>query len=222
MVFKIKQYIICIFCLLPIFSEIIVAPVAVIRNDFGEFAAQFSIDNMINQTNNLVDFNSGVDDFDDFAALNPTATSNNVATQFFGENNNVGPIIDFDLGELFQISQLGLFNNQNRGFEDVDIFTATQADFSDAIFVGNFTFALSGDAAQDSPFEVRNLGNNIGQFVRFDVNSFGTNILGGKQITFGVNAASVPEPSVYLLLAFLLFLVFIKKNASPKPEKIKL
>ena len=81
---------------------------------------------------------------------------------------------------------MGLFSNQARGFVDVDIYTATQADFSDAVFNGNFTFTLTGNADEDSPFEVRALGGNVGRYVRLDVISYATTILGGKQITFGV------------------------------------
>ena len=195
-------------------AAVILSPTAIINNNFGEYAPSTSQENMINQSGLSTGFISGVTDFDTYIAGNPTANCNNCAPQYFGVDGAYSGVIDFDLGGIFSVNQLALGNNDARGITSFEIFTSDSASFTGAVSVGVFSSTVSGDAQLNRPIEVFDLLDTNAQFVRLEVYSHATSILGISELAFDVAPpSSVPVPAaVWLFGSGLLGLVGLARR----------
>lgn len=181
-------------------AGVVVGPTSVINNDFGEWNASYSQNNMINQSTLSAGYVSGVTDFDTYAAGNPTANCNNCTPYYFGKGDIGSGNIDFDLGGVYSVDRFGLWNGGYRGIINAELFTSITADFASATSVGVINPTRSGSADLRENLQVFDLIDTNAQFVRLSIYSHATNILGVAGVAFDVNSSSVPEPATLALL----------------------
>lgn len=123
------------------------AEAAVIRSPISatatsEFSSSISIGNTINQSGLNLGFTSGVTDFDAYLAQNPTH-SLIALNEWFTQEGVTSATIDYDLGAVFNIDRLALWNEESSGIGSFDILTST-----DGI---SYTLQAAGLLPPDNP-----------------------------------------------------------------------
>ena len=178
------------------------APVASTHNDFGEFDATLDIGNVFDQSGLSANYVSGVTEFDTFLAdhlpaVNSLTYGSTIDPSFPGN-------IDFDLGNLYTISKVGLWNMWfNRGIEEFTVFTDDNPAFSSASNVGTFT-AATQLAPDPYPKQVFDVTDSNGRYVRFRVESSHFSItLNFGEIAMETSVNPVPEPSTFAVWPLL-------------------
>lgn len=195
---------------------LIISPVSATAS--SEYDANFSITNTINQSGLSTGFNSGVDDFDTYLASNPTHTLVALGNEWFTPEDVTNATVTYDLGNLFNINRLALWNEESSGIGSFDISVST-----DNINYFNVASSLNpfDNPLNNYPAEVFGFGASNARYVRFDVsgcpqpNPGSFNGCGIGEVAFGTFAtAEVPEPAstAGVGVAFLLGTLARKKS----------
>ena len=79
-------------------AAIIRSPISVTTDSSG------NINSTIDQSGLTIGFNSGVDDFDDYFALDPLHSV--IFSSWVGDYGDITPTFDYDLGHIFEIDRL--------------------------------------------------------------------------------------------------------------------
>lgn len=171
----------------PSWAGAILSPVAVIHNGIGNYAGFVGFPEttdetpMFNQSGLSAHFTSGVTGFGDFIGLNPT---HNPGSPEIG-NGWISPAycpctgaIDFDLGGVYSIEQMALWNmasNSEANVESIRLYTSLTADFSTAEYAGDFINPQMDSGTEDQlpyPATVFDLADSVGRYVRLEINSY--------------------------------------------------
>lgn len=162
----------------------------------NEFGPDVDIGNAIDQSGLNIGYTSGVDDFDIYLGLNPLHIRTAAANEYFAMSGTTAGIVEFDLGAVFFIDRIALWNEDATGISLLDILVSTNGI--------NFTEVVSNFVPFDNPFnvdypaEVISLGGTFSaQYVRFDMNACPPEFCSIGEVAF--SAAPVPEPSGVLL-----------------------
>ena len=166
----------------------ILSPVSVTGNTLGTFGG--STANIINQSG-IPAFASGVTDFDTYMAGSPTHAVFGGSNAWSSVEDVVTGDLDFDLGGLFQIGKVALWN-QAAASQDINgftILTADNAGFIGATDVGSFNASDANRIGQ-----VFDIADSIGRYVRLRI----TSNHGSARFTtlgeFAVDVSDAPPP----------------------------
>jgi len=180
---------------------VILSPTAVLSNSAATTPGS-PIESTINHAGLLTDFVSGVTDFDLYLALNPQHTPAWIPNEWFAAADVLSATIVYDLGGLYDIRRLALWNEEHSGATDIQLFSCTDAACTSPVPLGFFDVV-------DSPFgvsygaQVFDLTDATTQYLQAIVrgpnvpNRFNAVSMG--EIAFEANA--VPEPSCFVLVA---------------------
>ena len=182
----------------------------------NEFDACCDIGNVIDQSGLSLNYTSGVTDFDTYIGLNPLHTFYYQDNEYFANNGTLTGLIEFDLGGIFSLDRIALWNEEGAGISLLDILVSTDGLIFTEI-LSDFSPIDNPDA--DYPAEVISLGGAFdAQFVRIDMNSCLGLFCSMGEIAFSAEdivVSPVPEPAVVWLLGAGL-IGLIGKRKKPK------
>jgi len=185
----------------PAGAGVILSPIDVVQNTGGNFSALFTIDETIDQSGLSHGFTSGVTDFDSYLATNPLHDYRQAdGGEWYSQSGVPSSIIDYDLGELFNIHRLALWNEDLIGIISMSVSTSADDSFTTPVMAGMFMPAGNG-LNSPYPAQVFNLAPSVGRYVRLEVTAGPSFAVSMGEIAFDVTPlAAVPEPSTLLLL----------------------
>ena len=162
----------------------------------------YSATNIINESGLSIPYISGVDNFDTYMALNPTHSYVAAGNEWFAAQNVLGSII-FDLGKVYNIGKLALWNEDSQGIEGFTVSTST--DNNTWTTVGTFT-ATNNLVNVDYPADIFLLTTSLAQYVKITITGLYRNELypTGQNVYWPslgeVAFDAVPEPATLVLL----------------------
>ncbi len=173
--------------------------------------------NVINQSGLSTGYTSGVTDAAGYLASNPTHGAD--AGSFWNaELGSTAGTLTFDLGGLWDVQQLVLWNRVPRGFgiRGFSIELATDASFADAKVVGAFIAAQGSEFQTTTPAQVFSFAKTSAAYARVNVaNSYSTCCMSLSEVAFVAEAQSVPEPgTLALVLAALGAVPLVRARAA--------
>jgi F5/8 type C domain len=159
-----------------------------------------SLADTYNQNGLSTKFVSGVTDFDDYLALNPTHTTIYPGYEWFSDLYPQRVTVTYDLGSIKSIDRLALWNEESAGIGRLDLSYST-----DNI---NFLSLASGlsplDTLDNYPAQVFSFTKTDARYVRFEAsacpqhntrsNYFAGCGIGEVAFSINANTTSVPEP----------------------------
>ena len=180
-------------------AGVILSPIAITNNTLGTYGSipANSIDFTFDGSG-LPAFTSGVTDFATYAAINPSHASFDTTNAWASAAGVFSGVIDYDLGALYAINQVALWNQDGgalQGINSFDILTSDNSSFTGAVNVGSFNASDASTLMQTFA-----LAPSVGQYLRLQINS---NYGGTCCVTLGEIAAdvdTVPEPGTLALL----------------------
>lgn len=182
----------------------ILSPTAIAGNTLGDFDGTTQLTNTINRSGLSAGFTSGVTDFDAYIAGNPTHVCCPFnGNEWFSTSGVLAGTLTYDLGALYSISSLALWNEDIEGISRFALSVADNAGFVGATNLGAFVVNDSVDFVSYSA-QVFAFGATSGRYVRLEVASAGQQFTSMGELAVrvdppGVNA--VPEPASLALLA---------------------
>lgn len=184
-------------------ASTIVGASGITQNTMGVRDGDVDIGNIIDQSGLSSSYASGVTDFDAYLAGSPSHASAARDNDWFADPGVTSGIIDFDLGSVYSLDRVAIWNEDATGVAQVNIFTALDSLFTGTTFVGTFT--LSNNAReQDYLADVLTLTSiTDARYVRFaivdaypDERGFADQASLGE-VAFSVS--TVPLPAAILL-----------------------
>ncbi|MGR3320199.1 MAG: PEP-CTERM sorting domain-containing protein [Candidatus Anammoxibacter sp.] len=187
-------------------ADLIIQAVSVTSNG-GELGPTHPLDDLINQEGLSESYVSGVTDYFTFtsSATHTDPSLENVGGYASLANVNFPVILDFDLGGIFAINKMALWNDtDNQALGEFDIYAATDDTFTSLSLLGMFTGVTqeSGTLAQTFTFN-----SMLTQFIRISANSISPfdTLLNIGEIAFGTGQSQgtgqpVPEPTTVALM----------------------
>lgn len=183
-------------------GQVIIAPTSGVINSggpgFGTLTETF------NQSGLSVGYTSGVTNFATYIGSGPTHTTTFAGFEWFSNSGTTSASVTYNLGSVWFISALALWNEESAGIGLLDLFWSLN---------GTDFFALStGLVPTDNPLadygaDVFGFGPTAAQYVRFDMSrcpqqnpgTFQSCAIG--EVAFAASASVVPEPATMTLLA---------------------
>jgi hypothetical protein len=175
-----------------------------------------SINQTINQSGLSAGFTSGVTNFDAYLAGNPLHTAGG-GTSWFTPLNVTSATIVYDLGDVYAIDRLALWNEEFSGIGSLDISTSL-----DNITFGTVASGLipvDPPVSSSKPAEVFSFGLHTARYIQFDVGncpqSNGGNPLTNNRCSIDEVAFSavVPIPAaIWLFGSGLLGLIGVARH----------
>lgn len=175
-----------------------------------------AIENIINQSGLQTAYTSGVTDFDTYMA-GPAGEFHNVnlpRTDWLSSMYVTTGYVDFDLGNVYTISQMAHWvysNNYNGNVRAFTLLAGEQSDFSDAVTLGTYTATSTRTSSivsgqQYFAPQIFQFAATDARYVRMNIQSnYGLVLTGMGEVAFdGVSPtppAAVPEPGALVLMA---------------------
>lgn len=188
-------------------AGVILSPVAITANNSFPSAEFGNAGNLINQGGLAVGFASGVTDFDSYIAGNPQHTSISTGAEWFTDYNETGATLDLDLGAVFDIETIAIWNDEFWGVGRITMLTSVDGvDFTvlgDLILTDHPTSASSygPDAFVLAPATARYVQFQLGECPQPLSEPEGGCGLG--EIAFEVAGGTpVPAPAMFALFGF--------------------
>ncbi|MBC8018648.1 MAG: discoidin domain-containing protein [Verrucomicrobia bacterium] len=179
----------------PIHAQQILSPVAVLQNTGGNVGGEYSIGLTINQSGLSLPFRSGETKFDEYLALNPTHTTISSLKEWFSFYDITASTIIYDLGEVYSIDRIALWNEETCGTATMRVETSNDPAFGMFKTVGNF-IPNDNPNGPDYKAQVLTLIPSRARYVRLYVtgpqSSPQANVVSMGEIAFSVSA-KVPE-----------------------------
>jgi hypothetical protein len=163
-----------------------------------------SITHTIDQTGLSTGFVSGVTDFDAYLATGPTHTLIFACCEWFGNSGTTTASVLYDMGAVYSVSGLALWNEESSGIGMLDLYIST-----DGVM---FSPLLLGLAPTDNPYadylaDVFNFPATALRYMRFDMSGCPQPIVGSfpacaiGEVAMAVGGDSeIPEPGSLALL----------------------
>ncbi|MES2460965.1 MAG: discoidin domain-containing protein [Armatimonadota bacterium] len=193
---------------LPASAQVILSPTAVLQNTGGNFNSYAGIGQTIDQSGLSTKFTSGVTNFNSYIAGNPLHSTFYFGNEWFSSEGVTASTITYDLGAVYSVDRLALWNEEAAGINTLSVFTSTDPGLVTFTAVGNFTPTNNPDSIP-YPAQVFSLLTTNARYVRLSVTgpqvpNDGTNLVGMGEIAFSTSAAvtpnAVPEPSEWLAM----------------------
>ena len=191
-------------------ASTIISPVAATASsEFGS-ANAYDIGNTSDHSGLSAGFVSGVTDFDTYLAGNPTHTYIADDNEWFTATGVASATVNYDLGSVYSIDRLALWNDEYSGISFLDI--------SISLDNINFTTVASGLVPVDNPLyldygaEVFGFGSQSARYIQFDVGDCpqpdgnSSLLCGIGEVAFSTSAVPIPA-AVWLFGSGLLGLV---------------
>ncbi|MEM1237466.1 MAG: VPLPA-CTERM sorting domain-containing protein [Pseudomonadota bacterium] len=185
----------------------VVAPVSV-TTDLDPLSAAYDVNNVINQSGLSTGYTSGVTDFSTYIATNPTEP-NGTGFTFAGELRTFSGNFVFDLGGLYSVSQLALWNRgpSLQGIQDFSLYSSDTSGFAGGSLISSFTASAgvsnSAAASNGARLQVFGFAETQARFIRLEVSSvYGNCCVSLSEVAFdGAPVSAVPVPASLPLLA---------------------
>lgn len=182
----------------------ILSPTAAIASD--EFSSSFSINNTIDQSGLSSGFVSGVTDFDTYLALNPTHFPD-AGFEWFTSQGVTSAQVDYNLGSIYNIDKLALWNEEGAGIGAFDIFTSNDNVTFNLLLAG--LMPISNPLNSSYSAQVFSFNSTLAQYVRLNITGCpqADKIFDGcaiGEVAFSVNDGdvnAVPVPAALPLMA---------------------
>ena len=163
--------------------------------------SSFTASNTIDQSGLSSHYISGVTDFDAYLSSSPTHTRVNTPNPNYFISTASSGNIDFNMGSMFSISKLALWNypfDNSAGILNFDVFTSNVSDFSILFLVGSFSaLDANGSDLINTP-QIFDLTDSTAQFIRLSINSsFRGDGIGFSEIAFGTSAVPLQQQFGY-------------------------
>ena len=159
----------------------------------------FAIGNTIDQSGLSTGFESGVTDFDTYLASNPTHSTNG-ADEYWGLGGDT-PTLDYDLGAVFTIDALALWNGSIDGISEANIYGSLDGD---TYFLLTTILPLENSGGQRYISEIFSFAAAALRYVQIDIVSCHTPPTGYcrvGEVAFRVaDVNEVPIPAAFPLL----------------------
>lgn len=144
-------------------NHVIISPVAA---SASSDVSSNSIGNTIDQSGLSMGFTSGVTDFDAYIASNPTHTTTFAGFEWFTPQDVLSATVDYDLGGVYNIDQMALWNEESSGIGQFNILVS-----QDNV---NFTTIGSNLSPFDNPLadylaDVFDIQDSLARYVRLEV-----------------------------------------------------
>jgi hypothetical protein len=200
------------------------SPLLVLQNTAGNESPAASIDSTIDRSGLSTTFVSGVTNFATYMAGAPTHSFIYTdGAEWFSLQGQTTGIVDYDLGGIFRISQMALWNEEFSGIETLSVRTSNDPTFGTSTIVGIFN-PIDNPFGADYGAEVFSLLTSDARYVRFDITGPQTPNL-GIYLSMGEVAFATDDPTVVpvpatlpLLLAGLVSLsTFASRSRKRKP-----
>jgi hypothetical protein len=186
----------------PAAAQTIIRPVAATINSGGPGAG--SIADTYNGAGLSTNFVSGVTNFDAYIASGPTHTFVFQNTEWFSNPNTTAATVTYDLGSIFGIDRLALWNEEASGIGSLNLLGSTDGSAFTAFASGLLpTDHLGGAYAADVfAFAAQSV-----RYVRFEMSgcpqpnrqeTYPGCAIG--EVAFRTANVTIPEPSTYALL----------------------
>jgi hypothetical protein len=108
-------------------AAVVLAPVAATVEVGGDAGVAYGITNVFDQSGLSDGYESGVTDFDEFLSFDPKHSTSSAYREWFAESGQTVARIVFDLGAVYQLSSLALWNEEAGGASRIKFSTLTQA-----------------------------------------------------------------------------------------------
>lgn len=179
---------------LPALAGVIIGPTSGVINSGGPGSG--TLTETFNQSGLTSNYVSGVTDFDSYIASGPTHTNIFSGYEWFSNFGTTSASVTYNLGGIFNIGKLALWNEESSGIGLLDLWYST-----DGI---NFSALSLGLTPTDNPLgpnyaaDVFSFASVNAQYVRFDMSrcpqidpgSYASCAIG--EVAFSAN---VPEPA---------------------------
>ncbi len=153
------------------------------------------ITRIINQTGLFNPYTNG-DNLEAYLATNPKHSFVFAGFEWYADRNQVQGNIDFDLGSLFPLASVVIWNEDIQGINQFRIVTAAQSDFGDGVNQGLFN-AVNNPDSRDYSAEQFTFTTTLARYVRLQplsaYNSFDFNNVALGEVAFGVNTRLVDD-----------------------------
>jgi len=194
-------------------ATVILSPGIALANTLGEKNNR-PLSAALDQSGLSAPYVSGTTDFLTYTATTTNATGNG---NIFRSDNPTG-FIDLDLGGLFNITGLALWNvNGSRAVRDFEIFVSADATFSTVTSLAAFTDVTQGNGGVLEAQALTFSSGALTRYVRLQItDNYGHN----NQVSFGeLGFQATPEPSTLVLTACALglFVFWNRRKAISAP-----
>ncbi len=187
-------------------ATVILSPTAISQNTLGNRDANVDIGNVIDQSGLSSAFTSGVTDFDTYLGGNPTHSLAAGDNEWFAPDGEFLGFIDFDLGAVYDVDRVAIWNEDAAGVSRFELITSLDATFAASTSFGFFSLT-NNPRDVDYLADVISLGAvSSARYVRMSIEGFYPDeqnfadqaSLG--EVAFSVTAANdVPEPASLVL-----------------------
>jgi len=142
---------------------------SIISNTLGDRDGNVDIGNSIDQSGLSSGYTSGVTDFDTYLGGNPSHSFAALGNEWFASSAVTTGSVDFDLGGVYSLDRIAIWNEDAAGVSRLDIYTSLDSLFAVNTFVG--TFSLTNNTRNaDYLADVLSLAAITGaRYVRFDI-----------------------------------------------------
>lgn len=187
-------------------ATVILSPTAISQNTLGDRDGNVDIGNVIDQSGLSSAFTSGVTDFDTYLGSNPTHSFLAQNNEWFAPDGEFFGAIDFDLGAVYDVDRIAIWNEDATGVAGFELFTSLDSTFAASTSFG--IFALTNNTRDvDYLADVISLGTiSSARYVRMSLLGFHPDEFNVAdqaslgEVAFSVTAANdVPEPASLVL-----------------------
>jgi hypothetical protein len=162
--------------------------------------------NTIDQSGLSSNYISGVTDFNAFIGLSPIHNRvSGLGANFLASFDNPVANVDFDMGEILNLSRLALWNypfSNSVGINGFSIYSSATSDFSVTSILGTFNAIDNGNGSTNSA-QIFDFSDMSSRYIRLSItSSYSGSSVGFSEIAFeGTPAIDVPEPSALAIFA---------------------
>jgi PEP-CTERM motif len=168
-----------------------------------------SINDTFNQSGLSAGYVSGVTDFDTYLASNPTHTAIFGGFEWFGNSGTTSASVTYDLGALYTIGRLALWNEESSGIGLLDLYGSTDGVNFSALSLGLLPTDNPVDNGNSTIYgaDVFSWAAQSLRYVRFDMSRCPQDDPAGFQacaigeVAFSTADVAVPEPGALALMS---------------------
>lgn len=182
-------------------AAVVLAPVSATVDFGGEAGEAYGIANVFDQSGLSDGYESGVTDFDAFVSYEPVHSASSAYREWFGEIGQTTARIVFDLGAVYRLTSLALWNEEAGGAGRIVFSSLTQAfaDVSPTDNPGGARF-YGADRFDFAPVTTRYIVMEMSGCPQGEGAYAGCSL---GEIAFGGEAeasAAVPEPASWAMM----------------------